>query len=125
MINMETPSGSKKGLNLGYRLLSLEEGGVVTGVTKFTQVIDGVIKEAKKVSNSLTIGDKTYNGTAAVTVTGEDIKKWIEMGDYFKFVGYSDTALTPYCETNPIVIAGASYTAKLNDVVSYNNREYF
>ena len=125
MINMETPSGSKKGLNLGYRLLSLEEGGVVTGVTKFTQVIDGIIEEAKKVSNSLTIGDKTYNGTAAVTITGEDIKKWIEMGDYFKFVGYSDTALTPYCETNPIVIAGASYTPNLNDVVSYNNREYF
>ena len=49
--------------------------------------VQGAVAEASKVTNKLTAGGKTFDGSAAVEITAEDlgVMKTADMGDYVKF----------------------------------------
>lgn len=68
---------------------------------------------ANKVANSLTIGSKTYNGSAAVSITASDLG----LSNALKFVGTTTTALTDGATTSPIVINSANHTPTTGNVV--------
>lgn len=72
---------------------------------------------ADSVSNSLTIGTQTYNGSAPVIITAADLG----LSSAFKYCGITTTAITDGATTNPVIINNANHTATNGCTVSYNN----
>ena len=72
--------------------------------------------EAKKVSNALSIGGKTFDGSAAVEVTAQDLG----ISGAMHFVGTSTT--NP--DTGTVTINGVEYTPNAGDVVLYGEKEF-
>ena len=69
---------------------------------------------------SLTVGSKTYNGSAAVTITASDLG----LAAALKYCGVTTTALSDGATTNPITINNASHTATAGCVVFYGDKEF-
>lgn len=69
---------------------------------------------------SLTVGGKTYDGSAAVTINASDLG----LDSALKYHGVTTTALTDGATTNPIVINGANHTATTGCVVFYGSKEF-
>ena len=69
---------------------------------------------------SLTVGSKTYDGSAAITIDASDLG----LDSALKYHGVTTTALTDGATTNPIVINGANHTATTGCVVFYSTKEF-
>ena len=69
---------------------------------------------------SLTFGDKTYNGSSAQTITASDLG----LGSALKYCGVTTTELSDGATTNPIEINNISHTATAGCVVFYGNEEF-
>ena len=67
--------------------VSVGTDGVMTVNDISASKVKGVVAEATKVTNVLTAGEKTFDGSAAVTITAEDLgaMKTAAMGDYVKY----------------------------------------
>lgn len=85
----------------------------------FPQSSDEYMINAARVSESLIIGDKTYNGSHEVKVTLADFG----IDQPMKFIGVCSTELTDGDTTNPITINGVSVTAIAGNVVLLNDSE--
>lgn len=81
--------------------------------------ISGSAGSAAKVANKLTFGSKTFDGSAAATITAADLG----LGSALRFKGTTTTALTDGATTNPISINSADYTAITGDVVIVNGTD--
>lgn len=95
---------------------TVKTGGVAT-------IENGVItnvNEATKVSKTLTVGTKTYDGSTAVSISAADLGLSAAM----KFLGTSTTAITDGAVTNPITIGGTSTTVTAGNVVLYGSKEF-
>ncbi|MGN1341645.1 MAG: hypothetical protein ACI4VL_00245 [Bacilli bacterium] len=88
--------------------------------TTFKGTLSGNASSASKVSNKLTVGEKTYDGSAAVTIAASDLG----LASAMLFLGTTTTAITDGATTNPITISGASKTVTAGNVVLYGNKEF-
>jgi hypothetical protein len=96
-------------------------GGVKSGgVATISNGQITAISEAGKVSNALTFGSKTYNGSAAQEITAADLGLSLAM----KFIGTTTTAITDGNTTKTIVIGGKNVTAENGNVVIYGAKEF-
>lgn len=69
---------------------------------------------------NLTIGNKVFNGSAAVIVEAKDMG----LGNAMRYIGTTTTAIVDDATTNPITIDGKSVTAVSGDVIIYNTQEF-
>ena len=69
---------------------------------------------------SLTVGSKTYDGSAAVTISASDLG----LEQAMKFLGTSSTAISDGATTGTITVDGTSKTVAAGHVVLYNGYEY-
>lgn len=79
----------------------------------------GAITVSTSLSN-LTVGSKTYNGSAAVSISAADLG----LSSAMKFLGTSSTALTDDATTSPITVGETSITPTAGNVVLYGQREF-
>lgn len=96
-------------------------GGVKTGgVATISGGQITAISQATKVVNALTVGSKTYDGAAAVSITAADLG----LSSAMKFLGTSSTAITDNATISPITIGESSVTPTAGNVVLYGNKEF-
>lgn len=76
--------------------------------------------EEINLKNKLTIGEKTYDGSAGITITASDLGLAAAM----KFLGTCATAITDGAKTNPITIGSTSTTVTSGNVVLYDSKEF-
>lgn len=88
--------------------------------TTFTGNLDGNAASATKVSNSLTCGTKTYDGSEAVEIVAADLG----LSAALKYIGITTTALTDDSTTQTISISGKSVKASNGDVAFYSDKEF-
>ena len=69
---------------------------------------------------TLTIGSKTYNGSANVEVTASDLN----LGTALKYCGITTTNIADESTTNPIKINDANHNATPGCVVFYGDKEF-
>lgn len=86
----------------------------------FRGTLSGNASSASKVNNKLTVGSKTYDGSAAVTIAASDLG----LASAMLFLGTTTTAITDGATTNPITISGASKTVTAGNVVLYGSKEF-
>lgn len=72
-----------------------------------------VADSANKVSQGLTIGNKTYDGSSAMTVTPSDLG----LNSALIFVGFTTTILTDGATTSPIIINNTNHAPAIGNVV--------
>lgn len=75
---------------------------------------------AAKVNNKLTVGSKTYDGSAAVTISASDLG----LASAMLFLGTTTTAITDGATTNPVAIGGSNKTVTAGNVVLYGSKEF-
>lgn len=69
---------------------------------------------------SLTIGNQSYDGSSAITVTAADLG----LTGALVFLGTTTTNIEDASTTNPITVGGKSVTAIKGNVVLYGHQEY-
>ena len=82
--------------------------------------ISGNAATASKVNNKLTVGSKTYDGSAAVTIAASDLG----LASAMLFLGTTTTAITDGATTNPVVLGGSNKTVTAGNVVLYGSKEF-
>lgn len=82
--------------------------------------ISGNAATASKVNNKLTVGSKSYDGSAAVTIAASDLG----LASAMLFLGTTETAIKDGATTNPVVINGSNKTVTAGNVVLYRNKEF-
>ena len=85
-----------------------------------TANVSGNANSASKVNNKLTVGSKTFDGSAAVTIAASDLG----LASAMLFLGTTTTAITDGATTNPVTIGGANKTVTAGNVVLYGNKEF-
>lgn len=75
---------------------------------------------ATNVSNKLTVGSRTFDGSTAVTISASDLG----LEQAMKFLGSSSIAISDGATTNPITIGTASVEVTAGNVVLYGGYEY-
>ena len=94
-------------------------GGDVTAST-FHGNLEGNAATASKVKNKLTIGSKSYDGSAAVSIVASDLG----LASAMLFLGTTTTAITDGAKTNPVAIGGSNKTVTAGNVVLYGSKEF-
>ena len=92
----------------------------VLTTTTFKGALSGNASSASKVNNKLTVGSKSYDGSAAVTIAASDLG----LASAMLFLGTTTTAITDGATTNPVVIGGANKTVTAGNVVLYGSKEF-
>lgn len=82
--------------------------------------ISGNAATASKVNNKLTVGSKSYDGSAAVTIAASDLG----LASAMLFLGTTTTAITDGAKTNPVVLGGSNKTVTSGNVVLYGSKEF-
>lgn len=82
--------------------------------------ISGNAATASKVNNKLTVGAKSYDGSAAVTIEASDLG----LASAMLFLGTTTTAITDGATTNPVVISDSNKTVAAGNVVLYGSKEF-
>lgn len=82
--------------------------------------ISGNAATASKVNNKLTVGSKSYDGSAAVTIEASDLG----LASAMLFLGTTTTAITDGATTNPVAIGGSNKTVTAGNVVLYGSKEF-
>ena len=95
-------------------------GGKPVACTSLDLSTSGNAASASKVNNKLTVGSKTFDGSAAVTISASDLG----LASAMLFLGTTTTAITDGATTNPITISGANKTAAAGNVVLYGSKEF-
>ena len=82
--------------------------------------ISGNAATASKVNNKLTVGSKSYDGSAAVTIAASDLG----LASAMLFLGTTTTAITDGAKTNPVVLGDSNKTVTAGNVVLYGSKEF-
>lgn len=103
--------------NAGSDLGGVKTGGVAT-------ISNGqitAISQAGKVTNALTFGEKTYDGSAAKEITAADLG----LASAMKFLGSTTTTISDGATVGAITLSdGSSITPTAGNVVLYGNAEF-
>lgn len=89
-------------------------------VTGSSASCTGNAASASKVNNKLTVGSKTFDGSAAVTIAASDLG----LASAMLFLGTTTTAITDGAKTNPVAIGGSNKTITAGNVVLYGSKEF-
>lgn len=95
-------------------------GGKPVACTSLDLNTSGNAATASKVNNKLTVGGKTYDGSAAVTIEASDLG----LASAMLFLGTTTTAITDGATTNPVVLGGSNKTVTAGNVVLYGSKEF-
>lgn len=95
-------------------------GGKPVACTSLDLNTSGNAATASKVNNKLTVGSKTYDGSAAVTIAASDLG----LASAMLFLGTTTTAITDGATTNPVVLGGSNKTVTAGNVVLYGSKEF-
>ena len=95
-------------------------GGKPVACTSLDLNTSGNAATASKVNNKLTVGSKTYDGSAAVTIAASDLG----LASAMLFLGTTTTAITDGSTTNPVVLGGSNKTVTAGNVVLYGSKEF-
>lgn len=80
--------------------------------------INGNATSASKVNNKLTVGSKTYDGSAAITIEASDLG----LSNALHFIGAATVAITDGSTTDPVI---SGYTSKkTGDVIIDKDSAY-
>lgn len=82
--------------------------------------VSGNAASASKVNNKLTVGSKSYDGSAAVTIEASDLG----LASAMLFLGTTTTAITDGATTNPVTIGDSNKTVTAGNVVLYGSKEF-
>ena len=82
--------------------------------------IGGNAATASKVNNKLTVGSKSYDGSAPITIAASDLG----LASAMLFLGTTTTAITDGATTNPVVLGGSNKTVTAGNVVLYGSKEF-
>ena len=93
-------------------------GGGASGTWDIS--ISGNAASASKVNNKLTVGSKSYDGSAAVTIAASDLG----LASAMLFLGTTTTAIKDGATTNPVAISGSNKTVTAGNVVLYGSKEF-
>lgn len=119
-IATETAVGVVKG-SADKDAVAVDKDGKMTLNTVSADKVEGVISEAAKVTNKLTFGTKTFDGSEAAEVTAEDLgaMKTADMDVYVKFenLATADKAgVVKSATTQDKVAVGEDGTMTVNDI---------
>ena len=89
-------------------------------VTGSSASCTGNAASASKVNNKLTVGSKTFDGSAAVTIAASDLG----LASAMLFLGTTTTAITDGATTNPVAIGSSNKTVTAGNVVLYGSKEF-
>lgn len=78
------------------------------------------VSSANCVNHSITIGDKSFNGSSNVTIEAKDLG----LTGALVFLGVTTSLIADGVTTNPIKINGKDVTAITGNVVLYNHKEF-
>lgn len=95
-------------------------GSGSTTVTGASGTITITTPTSIKNPNALTVGSKTYDGSAAITIAASDLG----LASAMKFLGTSTTAITDGATTSPITVSDSSITPTAGNVVLYGQKEF-
>ena len=95
-------------------------GGKPVACTSLDLNTSGNAASASKVNNKLTVGSKSYDGSAAVTIAASDLG----LASAMLFLGTTTTAITDGATTNPVTIGGSNKTVTAGNVVLYGSKEF-
>lgn len=95
-------------------------GGKPVACTSLDLNTSGNAATASKVNNKLTVGSKSYDGSAAVTIEASDLG----LASAMLFLGTTTTAITDGSTTNPVAISGSNKTVTAGNVVLYGSKEF-
>lgn len=95
-------------------------GGKPVACTSLDLNTSGNAATASKVNNKLTVGSKSYDGSAAVTIAASDLG----LASAMLFLGTTTTAITDGATTNPVVLGGSNKTVTAGNVVLYGSKEF-
>lgn len=95
-------------------------GGKPVACTSLDLNTSGNAATATKVNNKLTVGSKSYDGSAAVTIEARDLG----LASAMLFLGTTTTAITDGATTNPVAIGGSNKTVTAGNVVLYGSKEF-
>ena len=95
-------------------------GGKPVACTSLDLNTSGNAATASKVNNKLTVGSKSYDGSAAVTIEASDLG----LASAMLFLGTTTTAITDGAKTNPVAIGGSNKTVTAGNVVLYGSKEF-
>lgn len=95
-------------------------GGKPVACTSLDLNTSGNAATASKVNNKLTVGSKSYDGSAAVTIEASDLG----LASAMLFLGTTTTAITDGSTTNPVTISGSNKTVTAGNVVLYGSKEF-
>lgn len=95
-------------------------GGKPVACTSLDLNTSGNAATASKVNNKLTVGSKSYDGSAAVTIAASDLG----LASAMLFLGTTTTAITDGATTNPVAISGSNKTVTAGNVVLYGSKEF-
>ena len=98
--------------------VTVDAYGHTTELSEKTYTVS--IPESIKNPKSLTIGNQSYDGSAAITVTAADLG----LTGALKLLGTTTTNIVDSSTTNPITVGGKTVTAELGNVVLYGNQEF-
>lgn len=82
--------------------------------------ITGNAATATKVNNKLTVGSKSYDGSAAVTIEASDLG----LASAMLFLGTTTTTITDGETTNLVMLDGSYKEVKAGNVVLYGSKEF-
>lgn len=95
-------------------------GGKPVACTSLDLNTSGNAATASKVKNKLTVGSKSYDGSAAVSIVASDLG----LASAMLFLGTTTTAITDGAKTNPVAIGDSNKTVTAGNVVLYGNKEF-
>ena len=119
-VNAANAANATEAKHAGTAIYASSAGYAVRAGTAVYSNSAGYAAKAGSTTGTLTIGGKTFNGSANVTVSASDLN----ITGAMHFVGVTTSALTDGATTNPIVIDSANHTNAAGDVAIYGNNEY-
>ena len=96
--------------------VSVGVDGIMTVNNISASKVQGVVSEAAKVSNSLTIGEKTFDGSEAVEITAEDLPIPTNVVQFTDIATASKTGVVKSSSANDQVAVGNDGTMTINGV---------
>lgn len=116
-----TISGSGVSNSIKIPAITVDKYGHTTGLTEKTLTVTmPTVPSSLKNPKALSIGDKSYDGSSAVTITAADLG----LSSAMKFLGTTTTAITDGSTTSSITIGGTSTAVTAGNVVLYGSKEF-
>ncbi len=119
-VNAANATNATEAKHAGTAIYASSAGYAANAGSALSAGSAGYAAKAGATTGTLTIGGKTFNGSANVSVSASDLN----ISGAMHFVGTTTSALTDGATTNPVVVGGSNHTNAAGDVVLYSDKEF-